>query len=155
MLSPTQIAAFAYGPGVVRASVRSFLSKLGSRTEDSARAFFRSEKVFLKWNAATQAAILRGLRAHYAGPTTAPVLHFPISRLAASAFQTQGAHERAMLAKGFQHPAALAPGMNVLVSLDNGWEGYGTILRVFRNGKALVGGQGNRHPRAIFVRGGS
>jgi hypothetical protein len=47
-------------------SVELFLASLDDLTEEQARAKFRAEKSLCRWNAETQGALLRGIRARYA-----------------------------------------------------------------------------------------
>ena len=50
---------------VRESAVVAFLDSLDGLTEDDARAKFRADKGVNRWNAATQQAILRGIREMY------------------------------------------------------------------------------------------
>ncbi len=58
------------------------------------------------------------------------------------------AHYAAMWSAGFRsHPDA-AVGAAVLVSLPNGWEGIGTVVKVYKNGARRVRGGNRAHNRS-------
>jgi small nuclear ribonucleoprotein (snRNP)-like protein len=68
--------------------------------------------------------------------------HFPVSR-AATAPPLRGldslvAHQALMRAAGWTRSNRIVPGERVLVSLDNGFETWGVIQHVYKNGNVRI-----------------